>query len=62
MTRGELVAELLGVWEESAQKMEKEGSTHAAGEVRTAISVLEQTYTAQEMGIGPDPDYEEKSD
>lgn len=62
MTRGELVAELLGLWEESAQRMEKEGSTRAAGNVRTAISVLEQTYTAQQMGIGPDLDYEEKCD
>jgi len=62
MTRGELVAELLGVWEESAQKMEREDRVRAATELRTAISVLEKTYTAQEMGIGPDLDYEEKHD
>jgi len=62
MTRGELVAELLGVWEESAQKMEAEGSTKAAAEMRTAISVLEQTYTAQEMGINSDLSYQENDD
>jgi len=62
MTRGELVAELLGVWEESAQKMERDGDTAAAVEVRTAIAVLEKTYTASEMGVGPDLSYEEKHD
>lgn len=62
MTRGELVAELLGVWEESAQRMEKEGSKKAAAEMRTAISVLEQTYTATEMGISADMSYEERHD
>ena len=62
MTRGELVAELLSVWEESAQNLIRSGLLRAAGNVRTAISVLETTYTAAEMGVGVDLAYEEKHD
>lgn len=49
MTRGQLVAELLRLWEGSAKRLESEKSERAAKDVRIAISVLEQTYTAEEM-------------
>ncbi len=55
------MAELLQLWEGSAKRLEV-GRSDAAREVRTAISVLEQTYTAEEMGITADLDYEEKHD
>jgi len=58
MTRGELVAELLGVWEESVIKLEREGHHTAADEVKAAISVLEKTYTMGElMPSTPDRSY-----
>jgi hypothetical protein len=49
MTRGELVAELLGLWEESAQRMNADGYAEACKHVRIAIGVLERTYSAEEL-------------
>jgi hypothetical protein len=49
MTRGELVAELLGLWRKSAERLRAEKNTLAACEVETAIDVLSRTYTAQEL-------------
>jgi hypothetical protein len=49
MTRGELVAELLSTWEKAAVKAQAEGYELAAGELRTAISVLERTYNGTEL-------------
>lgn len=52
MTRGQLIAELLALWEQSAQKLELEPySKNAVQEIRTAISVLERTYSGSELGI-----------
>jgi hypothetical protein len=61
MTRGELVAELLGLWEEKARLLETDGFDRAAGEVRAAISVLEKTYSGQEL-IANDQSYCESQD
>jgi hypothetical protein len=62
MTRGQLVAELLDLWEGSAKRLEAEKSDKVAREVRTAISVLEQTYTSEEMGITSNMTYQENED
>ena len=67
MTRGQLVAELMELWEQSVKKLETDGAYQAAGEVKTAVKVLEQTYSGQEL-LDPVPrafcadDYAEAQD
>lgn len=51
MTRGQLVAELLGTWEEAASQLAQSGHHRAASSVRTAIRVLEKTYSGDELGV-----------
>lgn len=60
MTRSELIAELLGVWEESAQYLAQENMKLAESEVRTAIKVLGKTYTHDEL-FGGKVDYHAES-
>lgn len=63
MTRGELVAQLLGVWEESVLTLEGSGHFHAADEVKIAIAVLEKTYAMGElMPSTPDHSYDPRCD
>ncbi len=49
MTRGEFVAELINIWEESAKTIEAEGHDIAAREMKIAIAVLKRTYAANEV-------------
>jgi hypothetical protein len=49
MTRSEFVSELIKIWQESAEVMQKDGYDTAALEVKTALRVLKQTYAVNEL-------------